>query len=330
MENKTSKYFKYAIGEIVLVMIGILLALQVNIWNETRKVNNDIDKMFSLLESELENNISNTSRLIRSGYMRDSIRVLFKNNQVTRQMIYNYPSFVFRDFGTHTLFVQDERLNEIIAHEKQLPKNYQPLMTDLKRLKTRIESRRFWESKTLELSMQRVKEKVDETPYFGDKDSLAFNNFVTRALEDKIYRNKVEHYNNLFLDENVWDATLIKTSSVILLWKLKSAKDDSLTLEEFLKSLKLKPFIENSCNDSNFKEFEVLFRRNFIIYNSQSEEVILIKVSINDGDKATTILPAKNFLMGQWNLDENSYLEIEIDDNCKKIFDPYNEDYLIL
>jgi hypothetical protein len=37
MENKTGKYFKYAIGEIVLVMIGILLALQVNDWNENRK-----------------------------------------------------------------------------------------------------------------------------------------------------------------------------------------------------------------------------------------------------------------------------------------------------
>ena len=36
-ENKTSKYFKYAIGEILLVMIGILLALQVNNWNEVRK-----------------------------------------------------------------------------------------------------------------------------------------------------------------------------------------------------------------------------------------------------------------------------------------------------
>mgnify|MGYP000241732914 CR=1 FL=1 len=39
MENKTSKYFKYAIGEIILVVIGILIALQINNWNENRKIN---------------------------------------------------------------------------------------------------------------------------------------------------------------------------------------------------------------------------------------------------------------------------------------------------
>ena len=35
--GKTSKYLKYAIGEILLVVIGILIALQINNWNENRK-----------------------------------------------------------------------------------------------------------------------------------------------------------------------------------------------------------------------------------------------------------------------------------------------------
>ena len=34
---KNTNYFKYAIGEILLVVIGILIALQVNNWNEYRK-----------------------------------------------------------------------------------------------------------------------------------------------------------------------------------------------------------------------------------------------------------------------------------------------------
>ena len=37
-KNKTSKYFKYAIGEIILVVIGILIALQINNWNEHKKL----------------------------------------------------------------------------------------------------------------------------------------------------------------------------------------------------------------------------------------------------------------------------------------------------
>ena len=37
--GKTRKYFKYAIGEIILVVIGILIALSINNWNEEQKKN---------------------------------------------------------------------------------------------------------------------------------------------------------------------------------------------------------------------------------------------------------------------------------------------------
>lgn len=46
-ENKFSKYLLYAIGEIVLVVIGILIALQINNWNEGRK---EFKKSKALLE----------------------------------------------------------------------------------------------------------------------------------------------------------------------------------------------------------------------------------------------------------------------------------------
>jgi hypothetical protein len=38
-EVKTFKYLKYAIGEVLLVLIGILIAIQINNWNENKKAN---------------------------------------------------------------------------------------------------------------------------------------------------------------------------------------------------------------------------------------------------------------------------------------------------
>jgi len=57
MENKTGKYFKYAIGEIVLVVIGILIALQINNWNENNITTKKTITYLSTLNTEIESNI---------------------------------------------------------------------------------------------------------------------------------------------------------------------------------------------------------------------------------------------------------------------------------
>ena len=53
-ENKTQRYFKYAIGEIILVVIGILIALQINTWNENRKAENEEVKILKALKADLK------------------------------------------------------------------------------------------------------------------------------------------------------------------------------------------------------------------------------------------------------------------------------------
>ena len=49
-ENKFSKYLLYAIGEIILVVIGILIALSINNWNEKRKENSHEEKILNELK----------------------------------------------------------------------------------------------------------------------------------------------------------------------------------------------------------------------------------------------------------------------------------------
>jgi Tfp pilus assembly protein PilN len=64
-ENKVSKYILYAIGEIVLVVIGILIALSINNWNEERKENVIRDSYLVRLLIDQEKDNINLEQLLK-------------------------------------------------------------------------------------------------------------------------------------------------------------------------------------------------------------------------------------------------------------------------
>lgn len=59
LENKLSKYLLYAIGEIILVVIGILIALSINNWNENRKLQREEVSLLQEVRSNLEVTLNN-------------------------------------------------------------------------------------------------------------------------------------------------------------------------------------------------------------------------------------------------------------------------------
>jgi hypothetical protein len=63
-KNKTGKYFKYAIGEIILVVIGILIALSINNWNEKNNAIKKTHTYLNALNTEIESNNINIIRYI--------------------------------------------------------------------------------------------------------------------------------------------------------------------------------------------------------------------------------------------------------------------------
>ncbi|PNQ73754.1 hypothetical protein C1T31_05310 [Hanstruepera neustonica] len=83
-EGKTSKYFKYAIGEIVLVVIGILIALQINNINEAKNNEARFKKILKELRKDLETDILNSEPLLKDNLKVDSLSNLVLDHKFTK------------------------------------------------------------------------------------------------------------------------------------------------------------------------------------------------------------------------------------------------------
>ena len=80
-ENKMGRYLKYAIGEIILVMIGILLALQVNTWNNNRELKKEELKVMKSLHQEFSQNLEKFDIIYNNQLKRkQTIEYVMSNN----------------------------------------------------------------------------------------------------------------------------------------------------------------------------------------------------------------------------------------------------------
>lgn len=82
-ENRTGKYLKYAIGEIILVVIGILLALQINNWNSEYKADKNLKEIYKQIQTDLKVDILRIEKVIVKYDEKDKINqdILDKKNK---------------------------------------------------------------------------------------------------------------------------------------------------------------------------------------------------------------------------------------------------------
>ncbi len=109
-EGKTGKYFKYAIGEIVLVVIGILIALQINTWNESRKQKQIEKQVLKSLFQEIEKDKAALKK-IDNQYNRDLRQITYfrniywkeQHNMADALALNNFRGFFNRDVNPNRI-----------------------------------------------------------------------------------------------------------------------------------------------------------------------------------------------------------------------------------
>lgn len=115
-ENKFSKYLLYALGEIILVIIGILIALQINNWNENRKNKLDLNNSLHAMVNELSNNIQFMTKEKNDFQFRIEGLKRILNDSASEEDLKIIPNFFALDFKSKSF----SKVFELIKGNKQL------------------------------------------------------------------------------------------------------------------------------------------------------------------------------------------------------------------
>lgn len=132
-ENETGKYFKYAFGEIILVVIGILIALGINNWNENRK---NSDSEYVLLQKLMEENSINMESMKSDIDYRNELPDILqsfnsflkiKDLETNNDSLQYYLSDLFR--STSYTFTQSNLVNYINLYNSKFSELHKELST---------------------------------------------------------------------------------------------------------------------------------------------------------------------------------------------------------
>jgi len=208
-EGKTTNYLKYAIGEIVLVVIGILIALQINNWNENQK-NKIIGKQYlrGIKEDLKEDLIHADSILIlqsynisvissidsvlyrKYGHQNNKIKNLFiKPDSLTIDFLFNRNTSFRPTNGTYKSLIADGK-SGLISNKQLFQKIQQIYDGDHARLTSTYEA------------IKMIEQKINWA-YPFEAQNWTYND-LKKAKNEKIFYNLVD-----FTEEKYWYASNI-------------------------------------------------------------------------------------------------------------------------
>ena len=153
-KNKTGKYLKYAIGEIVLVVIGILIALSINNWNENQKLIKNEEELMTSLKKEIKNSIVEIEASIKKNnlYLKTADKLI--HGLKLNDKLFNYGEIDLA-FNYSSYSLDSPVLDGIIATNSKALIKHRDQLTDFRILKNQYKGisksqfylDEFWNSK---------------------------------------------------------------------------------------------------------------------------------------------------------------------------------------
>lgn len=217
IDNKVKKYFIYAFGEIILVVLGILIALYINNKNELNKKEAQIETIYQRVFLDIDSNIKNAENIIKEY---KEIEFLFQNirkDSATRKDFNNGLHLVTTALDTYSADItginQLKNLNVNNERSVKIIRIYDRSLGDLKAVEKVI-----FESVTDNLNSWK-KDKKWFSKYIHHKLSKEAQNYF---LKSEDYKNRMAYSYLLIYDGYL--STLNKFANDLKNWKKEFKK----------------------------------------------------------------------------------------------------------
>lgn len=223
-KNGSLSYLAYGIGEIVLVVIGILIAVSLNNWNEAKKSQEELQNIYSIIKTDLENDLSDIDRVLDFHENTKHLYGKVLNDSLTREDYFTYPRAPFLILGYPEVSFDKRGLNllsEFRSHSDNVQDSLASKIVD------------FYTERLLEIKVDDdFRAKDFEDNYFHWKNTYPWwysfisrtniDGFLEYALNDVDYKNRVA--NAYFLTYDVFLPELIafKTQAEKIIEEIKS------------------------------------------------------------------------------------------------------------
>lgn len=215
-QNRTKKYLLYAIGEIILLVIGILIALQVNNWNENKKQQAEAHSKIQELKQEFtENRVVLKQRINElenaNNYVREIIEV---TNGIEPEHRYsNLDSIISRSLKYGNYNPANSTIKELIGSGKL------GLITNIELKKSLYTWLQMLEDSDEDFKNQDHQAQELLIPYLYKNISMqnlnAYNNMEVRQ-KSRLYNNRYNQvikdleFENLYQGKLFWNCVMIE------------------------------------------------------------------------------------------------------------------------
>jgi hypothetical protein len=295
--KKIRQYVIYALGEIFLVVVGILLALYLNDLNSEKKSERENFRLVTDLEKGLTNSQFLMGRFASRVYNQDSIieAVIYnrlsdgigRSNRILTELMTP---------GTQYTWLDDENIITLLQKERDFSPTYNRLFKLIKNYKSRLDDLDYAVKEMNDLSNWNDQLIAQDFEWFSGTEKTDQEKKVAFYLTDPFYKNRLVLYRKK-LGNQISHITALNALRAAMMGEIRMLKgEENIDWTSYFQSFGLKNLAPVACESSEIDwERTFPFFNYYLFFNNTAQAKTVLRLRDHVGSWEEYLIDAGEF-----------------------------------